>query len=153
MYGQWARRIGQSRRSAGRAAIRIGISATPQRRQVSVMGPIWPTASRPTIEWPAQIRVVRTRSRIGLAHADCMSPDLGAVASVMKLFGGLWRILRSARARQGAGARATKREAQDAIGRAAAEGNPRGAGRLRAEGRRPGFQSLRTGGGGASPIK
>src|SRR5271163_3746960 len=88
MYGQWARRIGQSRLSAGRAAIRIGMSATPQRRQVSVIGPIWPTANRPTIEWPAQIRVVRTRSRIGLAQADCMSPALGAVASVMNVFDG-----------------------------------------------------------------
>ena len=76
------------------------MSATPQRRQVRVIGPIWPTASRPTIEWPAQIRVVRTRSRIGLAHADCMSPALGAVASVMKVFGGLERVLRLARARR-----------------------------------------------------
>ena len=75
------------------------MSATPQRRQVRVIGPIWPTASRPTIEWPAQIRVVRTSSRIGLAHADCMSPALGAVASVMKVFGGLGRIPRFGGAR------------------------------------------------------
>ena len=81
------------------------MSATPQRRQVRVIGPIWPTANRPTIEWPAQIRVVRTSSRIGFAHADCMSPALGAVASVMKVFGGLGRIPRSGRARRTQSAR------------------------------------------------
>src|SRR5271165_1438936 len=125
MYGQWARRTGQSRLSAGRAAINIGMSATPQRRQVSVIGPIWSTASRPTIEWPAQIRVVRTRSRIGLAQADCMNPALGAVASVMKVFGSLGLILGLARARRGRRAASLGREARDDIGRAAVEGNPR----------------------------
>ena len=71
------------------------MSATPHRRVVRVIGPIWPTANRPTIECPAQIRVVRTSSRIGLAQADCISPALGAVASVIKVFGGLERVLRA----------------------------------------------------------
>ena len=66
----------------------MGISAAAHRRQVRVIGPIWPTANRPTIEWAAQISVVRTSSRIGLAQADCMSPVLGAVASVMNVFDG-----------------------------------------------------------------
>src|SRR5271154_3286270 len=66
----------------------MGTSATPQRKQVRVIGPIWPTANRPTIEWAAQINVVRTSSRVGLAQAECMSPVLGAVASVMNVFGG-----------------------------------------------------------------
>ncbi len=55
-------------------------------RHVSVIGPIWPTANRPTIEWAAQISVVMTSNRIGFAQADCMSPVLGAVASVMTVF-------------------------------------------------------------------
>jgi len=58
-----------------------------------------------------------------------MSPALGAVVSVMKVFGGLWRILRLARARRGRSA-STERKAQDGIGRAAGEGNPGDAGRL-----------------------
>ena len=70
------------------------MSAKPHRRVVKVIGPIWPTANRPTIECPAQISVVRTSSKIGLAQADCISPALGAVASVMKFVGGLKRILR-----------------------------------------------------------
>ena len=64
----------------------MGISATAHRRQVRVIGPICPTANRPTIEWAAQISVVRTSSRIGFAQTDCMSPVLGAVASVMNVF-------------------------------------------------------------------
>ncbi len=67
--------------------MRMGTSATAHRRQVKVIGPIWPTANRPTTEWAPQINVVRTSSRIGLAQADCMSPVLGAVTSVMNLFG------------------------------------------------------------------
>src|SRR5690348_6603949 len=61
----------------------MGISAAPHLRQVRVIGPIWPTARRPTIEWAAQISVVRTSSRIGFAQTDWMSPVLGAVASVI----------------------------------------------------------------------
>src|SRR5277367_4320587 len=121
----------------------MGMSAIPQRRQVRVIGPIWSTANRPTIEWPAQIRVVRTRSRIGLAHADCMSPALGAVASVMKMFAGLGRNLRFARAPAKSGARASEREAQHDIGRAAAEGNRRDVWRLTPGGRRRGSSLLR----------
>ncbi len=64
----------------------MGMSATAQRRVTSVIGPIWPTASRPTIEWAAQTSVVTTSSRIGFAQTDCMSPVLGAVASVMNVF-------------------------------------------------------------------
>ena len=79
-------RVGQSRRSDGRAAMRIGTSATAQRMQVSVIGPIWPTASRPTIECPAQISVVRTSIRSGFAQAARKNPARGAVASVMKAF-------------------------------------------------------------------
>ena len=66
----------------------MGMSATAHLRQVKVIGPIWPTANRPTIEWAAQISVVITSSRIGLAQTDCMSPVLGAVASVMNVFEG-----------------------------------------------------------------
>src|SRR3984885_4252240 len=66
----------------------MGISATPHRRQVRVIGPIRPTANRPTIEWAAQISVVKTSRRIGLAQTDCMSPVLSAVASVMNVFEG-----------------------------------------------------------------
>src|SRR5271169_4644900 len=66
----------------------MGTSATAHRRQVRVIGPIWPTANRPTIEWAAQTSVVRTSSRIGLAQADCRSPVRGAVASVMNVFEG-----------------------------------------------------------------
>jgi hypothetical protein len=84
------------------------MSATAHRKQVSVIGPIWPTANRPTIEWPAQIRVVRTKSRIGLAQADWTSPALGAVASVMRVFGSLGRILRFARAGREAKKRMTE---------------------------------------------
>ena len=67
--------------------MRMGTSATAHRSVTSVIGPIWPTANRPTIEWAPQISVVSTSSRIGLAQTDCMSPVLGAVASVMNFFG------------------------------------------------------------------
>ena len=66
--------------------MRMGMSATAHRRVVKVIGPIWPTANRPTTEWAAQISVVITSNRIGFAQADCMSPVLGAVASVMTVF-------------------------------------------------------------------
>jgi hypothetical protein len=66
--------------------MRIGTSATAQRMQVSVMGPIWPTAKRPTIEWPAHISVVSTSRRSGLAQEERSNPTRGAVASVMKTF-------------------------------------------------------------------
>ena len=62
------------------------MSATAQRMQVSVIGPIWPTARRPTTECPAQISVVRTSIRIGFIQAERRSPACGMVASVMKAF-------------------------------------------------------------------
>ena len=83
----------------------MGMSAAAHRRQVRVIGPIWPTANRPTIEWAAQINVVRTSSRIGLAQAECMSPVLGAVASGMNVFGGFEN------GQQSAGALSRKRSA------------------------------------------
>ena len=66
----------------------MGTSATAHRSVVRVMGPIWPTANRPTIECAAQISVVMISSRIGLAQVDCMSPARGAVVSVMNIFAG-----------------------------------------------------------------
>src|ERR1700727_2832522 len=68
--------------------MRMGISATAHRSVTRVIGPIWPTANRPTIECAPQISVVKTSRRIGLAQTDCMSPVLGAVASVMNVFEG-----------------------------------------------------------------
>src|SRR5580698_10065321 len=62
------------------------MSATAHLRQVKVIGPIWPTAKRPTIEWADHISVVKTSRRIGFAQTDCMSPVRGAVASVMNVF-------------------------------------------------------------------
>jgi hypothetical protein len=67
--------------------MKMGMSATAHRRVTSVIGPIWPTANRPTIEWAPQTSVVITSSRMGLAQTDCMSPVLGAITSVMNLFG------------------------------------------------------------------
>src|SRR3984885_12721012 len=100
----------------------MGISAAPHRRQVRVIGPLWPTANRPTIECAAQIRVVRTSRRIGLAQADCMSPVLGAVASVMNVFGGFegWSQFALGRKRS----RTLEIDPGAAIGRAGADGNP-----------------------------
>jgi hypothetical protein len=59
-----------------------------------------------------------------------MSPALGAVASVMKVFGGLGRILRLGDARPES-EQASEREAQDDISRAAAEGKRRYCGSAR----------------------
>ena len=67
--------------------MRMGMSATAHRSVTSVIGPIWPTAHRPTTEWAPQTSVVKTSRRIGFAQTDCMSPVLGAVASVIWICG------------------------------------------------------------------
>jgi hypothetical protein len=82
--------------------MKMGTSATAHRSVTNVIGPIWPTAKRPTIEWAPQTSVVITSSRIGFAQTDCMSPVLGAVASVMTVFEG-FEVRRNSRLRPEAG--------------------------------------------------
>ena len=124
----------------------MGTSARAQRRQVSVIGPIWPTASRPTIEWPAQIRVVRTSSSTGLAQADCISPALGAVASVIRILRAASSAFSEPRSAHSVGSEHVVREEKrsDDIGGGAAEGNRKRCG-FEAGTTRRGFPSRRNG--------
>ena len=56
--------------------MRMGTSATAHRSVTSVIGPIWPTANRPTTEWAAQTSVVKMSRRIAFAQADCRGRSL-----------------------------------------------------------------------------
>ena len=65
-----------------RAANRIGPIASVQRKKVSVIGGISPTASLPTTEWPAQISDVAVISSNGRSHSR--SDDLAMAMGWLK---------------------------------------------------------------------